>query len=58
MKHSERHSTHGMVKDEKGQEQPTDKARAQAVHKTDPDRSASHEATRDPRLTDAEKTPG
>jgi len=52
------HSNHGIVKDEKGQEQPTDKARAQAAHKTDPRKSATHEATRDPKLNDAEKTPG
>ena len=52
-----RHSDHGVVKDEKGQEQPRDKARAQTVHKTDPKKSASREATRDPKLNDAEKTP-
>ena len=51
-------SNHGMVKDDKGQEQPADKARAQAAHKTDPRKSATREATRDPRLTAAEKTPG
>jgi len=53
-----RHSDHGIVKDEQGQEQPVDKRRAQAVHKSDPKNSASHEATRDPKLNDAEKTPG
>ena len=52
------HSNHGMVKDEKGEVQPTDKARAQTAHKTDPRKSATREATRDPRLNDAEKTPG
>ena len=51
-------SNHGMVKDEKGQEQPADKARAQSAHKTDPRKSATREATRDPKLNDAEKTPG
>lgn len=53
-------SSQGIVKDEKGQEQPADKARAQTVHKTDPkDKdSVSREATRDPKLTDANKTPG
>jgi hypothetical protein len=28
------------------------------VHKADPKTSASREATRDPKLTDAERTPG
>ena len=52
------HSNHGMVWDEKGEVQPTDKARAQTAHRTDPRKSATHEATRDPKLNDAEKTPG
>ena len=52
------HSNHGMVKDKMGQEQPADKSRAQTAHKTGPHKSASREATRDPRLNDAEKTPG
>jgi hypothetical protein len=52
------HSNHGMVKDQSGQEQPNDKSRAQTVHKADPRKSASREATRDPKLNDAEKTPG
>lgn len=34
-KKSERYSDHGIVKDEKAEEQPKDKRRAQAVHKTD-----------------------
>ena len=51
-------SNHGMVKDEKGELQPADKARAQSAHKTDPGKSATREATRDPKLSDAEKTPG
>lgn len=37
---------------------PADKKRAQTVHKTDPKHSVSKEATRDPKLTDANKTPG
>jgi hypothetical protein len=45
-----KHSDHGIVKDGKGQEQPKDTERAQVVHKTDPCKSASHEATRDPAL--------
>jgi len=51
-------SNHGMVRDDKGQEQPTDKSRAQSAHKSDPGKSATREATRDPKLNDAEKTPG
>ncbi|MBR0756082.1 hypothetical protein JQ604_28240 [Bradyrhizobium jicamae] len=52
------HSQHGIVRDDKGQEQPADKRRAQTVHKADPNKSVSREATRDPGLSDAEKTPG
>ena len=54
------HSGQGIVKDQKGQEQPADKERAQTVHKTDrkDKNSVSREATRDPKLTDASKTPG
>ncbi len=48
----------GIVRDERGQEQPGDKARAQTVHRPGSDNAVSREATRDPRLTDAEKTPG
>jgi len=51
-------SNHGIVRDEKGQEQPVDKDRARTAHKTDPRKSVSREATRDPKLNDAEKTPG
>ncbi len=52
------HTNHGIVRDEKGQEQPADKARAQTAHETDRRKSATREATRDPKLNDAEKTPG
>ena len=52
------HSNHGIARDRQGQEQPTDKERAQQVHKSDPKNSASREATRDPRLNDPDKTPG
>jgi hypothetical protein len=52
------HSDQGIVRDEKGQEQPTDKHRAQTVLRTDSRKSVSPEATRDPKLSDAEKTPG
>jgi hypothetical protein len=48
-----KHSDQGIVKDEKGQEQPADKERAQAVHDTHPDHSVSQEATRDPKLSDS-----
>jgi hypothetical protein len=46
----------GIVKDDKGQEQPADKQRAQAVHRTDSEHAISREAKRDPRHS--EKTPG
>jgi hypothetical protein len=52
------HSSQGIVRDKKGEEQPADKKRAQTVHKTDPKNSVSKEATRDPKLTDANNTPG
>ena len=52
------HSNHGITRDHQAQDQPVDKARAQAVHKSDPKKSVSREATRDPRLNDAEKTSG
>jgi hypothetical protein len=48
----------GIVRHEKGQERPADKDRAQAAQKSDPRKSVSREATRDPKLNDAEKTPG
>ena len=50
-----RHSNHGIVKDEKAQEQPADKKRARTSHQSDPDKSISREATRDSALTEAEK---
>lgn len=52
------HSSQGIVKDEKGQEQPADKRRAQTAHKTGSKGSVSKEATRDPKLSDVSKTPG
>jgi hypothetical protein len=51
-------SSHGIIKDEKAEDQPADSKRAQTVHRSDPRKSVSREATRDPKLTDAEKTPG
>lgn len=53
-----KHSSHGITRDKQAQEQPADRKRAQTAHHSDPKEFASHEATRDPRLTDAEKTPG
>ena len=52
------HSDHGIVKDKRAEDQPRDKQRAQAVHKTDEQGSSSREATRDPKLNDNAKTPG
>jgi hypothetical protein len=52
------HSDQGIVKDQRGEEQPRDKQRAQTVHKTNPKGSPSREATRDPKLNDDSKTPG
>jgi hypothetical protein len=51
-------SNHGIVRDKRGEEQPADKQRAQTVHKVAPKGSPSKEATRDPKLNDASKTPG
>jgi hypothetical protein len=53
-----KHSDHGIVKNHNGEEQPADKRRAQTVHQAEPRKSVSREATRDPRLSDAKKTPG
>ena len=41
-----RHSDHGIVRDEKAEEQPKDKQRAQAAHKTDANGSVSKDETR------------
>ena len=49
------HSDQGIVRN-KAEEQPKDKDRAQTVHRTDPDKSVSHEATRDPKTDDSNKT--
>jgi hypothetical protein len=53
-----KHSDHGIVRDKQAQEQPADKKRAQSAHRTDAKRSATREATRDRKLTDAEKARG
>lgn len=52
------HSDQGIIKDNRAEEQPRDKRRAQTVHKTDQKGSPSREATRDPKLNDDSKTPG
>ena len=41
-------SDQGIVKDDKAEEQPKDKKRAQTVHTTEPDKSVSREGTGDP----------
>jgi hypothetical protein len=53
-----KHSDHGIVRNQRGEEQPADRQRAQTVHQTETRKSVSREATRDPKLNDAEKTPG
>lgn len=52
------HSDQGIVRDQRAEDQPRDKQRAQTVHKSGSKGSSSKEATRDPELNDAEKTPG
>ena len=53
-----KHSDQGIARTDRGEEQPKDKKRAQTVHHTDPDKSVSCEATRDPKLSNSQKTPG
>jgi hypothetical protein len=43
------HSDQGIVKNKNAEDQPRDKERAQTVHSTNPDKSVSREATRDPK---------
>ena len=50
-----RNFTHG---NDTAQEQPIDKKRAQTASQSDPEKSATREATRDPKLNDSQKTPG
>jgi uncharacterized protein YjbJ (UPF0337 family) len=40
------HSDHGIVRNEKGEEQPKDKRRAQSAHKTDARDAVSRDETR------------
>ena len=42
----ERHSDHGIVSNEKAEDQPKDKQRAQTAHKTGAENSASKDETR------------
>jgi hypothetical protein len=46
------------IEKHKGETQPADKVRAQTAHKTSPDKSPSHEDTRDPQLEDHPKKSG
>lgn len=39
----------GIVRDQRGEEQPADKGRAQTAHKTDSDNAVSREGTRHPK---------
>jgi hypothetical protein len=45
-------TSHQGIDNHKGEMQPSDKDRAQTAHKTSPDKSISHESTRDSRLDD------
>jgi hypothetical protein len=45
----------GIVRDEKGEEQPTDKERAQSAHKTKSEYAVSREATGKPGQQDGNK---
>ncbi|MBU6462766.1 MAG: hypothetical protein KGK01_04825 [Bradyrhizobium sp.] len=49
------HSDQGIVKNKQAEEQPKDKQRAETVHVTDPDKSVSREATRNPRAGNSNK---
>ena len=51
------HSDHGIIRDNKAEDQPRDKERAQTVHKAESKGSPSREATRDSKLNDSGKTP-
>jgi uncharacterized protein YjbJ (UPF0337 family) len=45
--HAEHDSDQGIVRDQKGEEQPKDKKRAQTAHTSGPDNSASRDKARD-----------
>jgi hypothetical protein len=52
------HSNQGIETDDKGQEQPVDKERAQAAHQSGSGSSPTREGTRDPKLSDNARSPG
>jgi hypothetical protein len=52
------HSDQGIVKNNKAEEQPKDKQRAQTVHGSNPDKSVSREGTRDQKASDSNKAGG
>ena len=56
--HSSSNSSQGIVRDEKGQEQPADKRRARTAHTSEPENSASREATREHGHSDIGNTRG
>jgi hypothetical protein len=51
-------TSHQGIDKHKGELQPSDKDRAQTAHKTSPDKSISHESTRDSRPDDQAKKSG
>jgi hypothetical protein len=51
-------TSHQGIDKHKGEMQPSDKDRAQTAHKTSPDKSVSHESTRDSKLDDQPKNSG
>jgi hypothetical protein len=51
------HSDQGIDKP-RGEEQPTDKQRAQTAHETSPKKSVSREETRDQKSNDSSKASG
>jgi len=53
-----KHSDQRISEEESGQEQAAGKKRGQTARRSRLRRSATREATRDPGLSDAEKTPG
>jgi hypothetical protein len=51
-------TSHQGIDNHKGEMQPSDKDRAQTAHKSSPDKSVSHESTRDSKLDDQPKKSG
>lgn len=51
------HSSQGIARDNRGEEQPSDAKRATTAHQSDAAKSASREATRNPKLSDASPPP-